>query len=85
MQKPGEQLPEGQLKALEDARKLQQQQQQLQAQRQHDLDMKEKFGFTEEEARTQLRNYADDQKMGDQRSLQYLQKRNEPPAGGKDY
>lgn len=44
---------------------------------------KELQPFTEEQARNLLRNYADDQKTPG--SLQYLQRRSEQPAGGKDY
>jgi Ca-activated chloride channel family protein len=44
-----------------------------------DAKRNDKTGFTPQEARSQLRNYADDQK-----SVQYLM-RDEKPSGGKDY
>jgi len=77
-----EMIPEGDLKAMEDAKRRKGLEEEKRA---LDEFLKKKYGFTEEEARQQLRNYADDQKTGDQRSLQYLQRRGEPPVGGKDY
>jgi len=76
LQKQQEQLPEGELKAKEGG---QQQQQQGRPKDASDDKRNDKTGFTPQEARNQLRNYADDQK-----SAQYLMRR-ERPTGGKDY
>lgn len=76
LQKQQEPLPEGELKAKEGG---QQQQQQGRPKEASDDKRNDKTGFTPQEARNQLRNYADDQK-----SAQYLMRR-ERPSGGKDY
>lgn len=75
LQKQPDQLPEGELKAKEGGPQPQQGQPKDPSE-----DMRnDRTGFTPQEARNQLRNYADDQK-----SAQYLMRR-EPPRGGKDY
>ncbi len=76
MQKPEEKLPEGQLRADENGKKPE-------PKEAADNERNNKTGFSPQEARNQLRSYADDQKF-DQKSWQYLQRR-EKPAGGKDY
>jgi Ca-activated chloride channel family protein len=82
LQKPQDQLPNGQLRAAENSEG--QKQQQPPKEQPGDGDQKkDPHAFSEEEARNQLRNYADDQKVPG--SLQYLMRRGEPPAGGKDY
>lgn len=76
MQKNEGALPEGELKAGEAGKEDTKQGQQASAQEDKRND---KTGFSPQEARSQLRNYADDQK-----SVQFLMRR-EKPAGGKDY
>jgi Ca-activated chloride channel family protein len=77
MQKNEGALPEGDLRAgeagKEEAKEGQQQGSATEDKR------NEKTGFSPQEARSQLRNYADDQK-----SVQFLMRR-EKPMGGKDY
>ncbi|MCE9520357.1 MAG: VWA domain-containing protein [Verrucomicrobia bacterium] len=73
LQKMQEQLPEGDLKAKEGG------QQQGERKDLADDQRNDKTGFTPQEARNQLRTYADDQK-----SAQYMMRREKPP-GGKDY
>ncbi len=70
-----EQLPEGELKAKEG----EQQQKEGEPKDPSDDQRNDKTGFTPQEARNQLRTYADDQK-----SAQYMMRRERPP-GGKDY
>lgn len=78
MQKEQGDLPEGDIKAGEGGKPDEKQQgketDEKEADRQND-----QTGFSPQEARNRLRNYADDQK-----SVQYLM-REERPAGGKDY
>lgn len=69
-------LPEGELRAGEAGKEDKKQEQQASAEQDKRND---KTGFTPQEARGQLRNYADDQK-----SVQFLMRR-EKPLGGKDY
>lgn len=71
-------LPEGEIRAGE-AGKPDEKNQGEAKEPVDDNKMNEKTGFTPQEARNQLRNYANDQQ-----SVQYLQRR-EPPHGGKDY
>ncbi len=80
MQKPEEKLPEGQLRADENGKKPEGK---PDAKEGGENERNDKTGFSPQEARNQLRSYADDQKF-DQKSWQYLQ-RKERPAGGKDY
>ncbi len=75
-QKPEDKLPEGQLRADENGKKPE-------PKDAGENERNDKTGFSPQEARNQLRSYADDQKF-DQKSWQYLQRR-ERPAGGKDY
>lgn len=82
LQKNQEQLPNGQLRAAENSGGQKEQQPPMQKPGDGDK-KKDLHAFTEEEARNQLRNYADDQKVPG--SLQYLMRRGETPAGGKDY
>jgi Ca-activated chloride channel homolog len=76
LQKQQDQLPEGELKAKEGS---QQPQEHGEPKDPAEDKRNDKTGFTPQEARNQLRNYADDQK-----SAQYLMRRERPP-GGKDY
>jgi len=76
MQKEQGELPEGDLKAGEGGKP----EEQKEGNAEGDQDKKnDKTRFSQQEARSQLKNYADDQK-----SVQYLMRR-EPPEGGKDY
>jgi len=75
MQNKPDKAPEGELKADQSGQKPDQQQQPSEKEDQKN----DKTGFSPMEARSQLRNYADDQK-----SVQYLMKR-ERPENGKDY
>ncbi len=69
-------LPEGELRAGEAGKEGEKEAQQASA----DQDKRnDQTGFSPQEARSQLRNYADDQK-----SVQFLMRR-EKPLGGKDY
>ncbi len=68
-------VPEGEIRAGEAGKP----DNQMQAGNDDDTKRNDKTGFSPEEARSQLRNYADDQK-----SVQYLM-RDEQPLGGKDY
>jgi Ca-activated chloride channel homolog len=77
MQKEQGALPEGELKAGESG-KPEDKPGKPEGEGQEDP-RNDKTGFTQQEARSQLRNYADDQK-----SVQYLMRR-EKPQGGKDY
>lgn len=78
MQKDEGALPEGELKAGEAGKESQQEKEGKQAVAE-DEKRNDKTGFSPQEARSQLRNYADDQK-----SVQFLMRR-EKPVGGKDY
>lgn len=78
MQKDAGALPEGELKAGESGKEDTRQQGQQQASAEENK-KNDKTGFSPQEARSQLRNYADDQK-----SVQFLMRR-EKPLGGKDY
>lgn len=80
MQKPEEKLPEGQIRADENGKQPEKKPEPMDG---GDNERNDKTGFSPQEARNQLRSYADDQKF-DQKSWQYLQRR-ERPAGGKDY
>lgn len=71
-------LPEGQIRAGEGGKPDEKQQGKDQPGTEEDK-RNDQTGFSPGEARSQLRNYADDQK-----SVQYLM-RNESPVGGKDY
>jgi Ca-activated chloride channel family protein len=77
MQKDQGALPEGQIRAGEGGKP--DDKQQGSAQPSDEDKRNDQTGFTPQEARSQLRNYADDQK-----SVQYLM-RKESPEGGKDY
>lgn len=76
-QKSGD-LPEGELRAGE-AGKPDDKKQGQQQEPGDESKVNDKTGFSPQEARNQLRNYANDQQ-----SVQYLQRR-EQPHGGKDY
>ncbi len=76
IQKKQEPLPEGELKTKDGE---QQEQQPGEPKESTDDQRNDKTGFTPQEARNQLRTYADDQK-----SAQYMMRR-ERPQGGKDY
>lgn len=76
MQKPEDKLPEGQLRADDTGKKPE-------PKEADDNERNDKTGFSPQEARNQLRSYADDQKFN-QKSWQYMQRR-EKPVGGKDY
>ncbi len=78
MQKDEGALPEGDLRAGEAGEETQKEKEGKQASAE-DEKRNEKTGFSPQEARSQLRNYADDQK-----SVQFLMRR-EKPLGGKDY
>ncbi|CAN5912601.1 hypothetical protein BH11VER1_BH11VER1_18640 [soil metagenome] len=78
MQKNEGALPEGDLRAGEAGKETNQQKEGQQASATEEK-RDEKTGFSPQEARSQLRNYADDQK-----SVQFLMRR-EKPLGGKDY
>ncbi|MFZ4764185.1 MAG: hypothetical protein ACOYMN_04455, partial [Roseimicrobium sp.] len=79
MQKNQGALPEGELRAGEPGKAEKEQQQAEGSKEGKETDRNDKTGFSPMEARSQLRNYADDQK-----SVQYLM-RKERPQGGKDY
>ena len=79
MQKDEKQPGEGEIKADQSQGQQGQEQQQAAAGEKADEKQNDKTGFSPQDARNQLRNYADDQK-----AVQYLMRR-ERPAGGKDY
>lgn len=80
MQEGEQQVPEGQVSAGEAGEKPEEQQQGVaQEGQEKEQQRNEETGFSPQEARSQLRNYADDQN-----SVQYLMRR-ERPQGGKDY
>lgn len=79
MQKKQDQPRDGEIKADDKAGKDNPAQQLAQGDKPDDKKQNDKTGFSPQEARDQLRNYADDQK-----SVQYLMRR-ERPVGGKDY
>jgi Ca-activated chloride channel family protein len=78
MQKQQEAVPEGEIRAGEEGKPGDKNQGNGSSDTEEDK-RNDKTGFSPQEARSQLRNYADDQK-----SVQYLM-RDEKPAGGKDY
>lgn len=78
MQKEQGALPEGDIKAGEGGKPDDKQQDKGPGEQESDK-QNDQTGFSPQEARSRLRNYADDQK-----SVQYLM-REEKPAGGKDY
>lgn len=81
MQEEGQQqVPEGQISAGDPGKDAEQQMQQGQEQAElDDQKRNDETGYTPQEARDQLRNYADEQN-----TFQHLM-RNEPPYGGNDY